>query len=867
MKRLTRQAVIAMTAVAAAVAAVLVAGPGYDAARVRMHSGAIWLSSVHTGQVTLVDGATAEVKARVTVAEPGTAFSVVQQDGNAYALNQTTGQLSRVDSATEQVSRPSSVIPPSDRLTVKPARDGLHVVDLHSGTTVSVDLKTLTPQGEPRRLGDALRPDSVAMDGNGRLWAADEKGDLVWLAGGDWRTSPAAVRNGRLAITENQPAVVDPERGTVDLLSPDSGAVVKSLRTDLRADDDVAVTGSADQPRVLITNSTRGELITCTFGTGTCVSPVRVGAPGADLGAALEIGNHAIIPDRSTGQATVVDLATARVVAQHELFPQPTRFELLAHDGFVFFNDPNGNVAGVLDLSGDVRTVIKYAEGPTLADTPPAPDPRALTNQTPQTGHPGQKPALGIPRNTVQPVTNIPAPPPPASGASIAVSPDHHGVVGEEFELTIVVQSPTSDWDTQWTLGDGSARSGPTIRHSWQQPGVFTIRATATFPTGARVLAETVVTVDPPEAPPRITALNVHRPKPVVGETVHFSADSTAPPDSWAWTVSRPGSAAPEAISRTPEFDHSFSAQGTYVVTLTITRGTLAASSTRQFTVAQGAVKGWGREFEGLTTPPPSAGSGVVAISGGADHALALKANGSVIAWGNGDLGQTTLPPRAEEGVIAISAGRSHSLALKKDGSVIAWGDNSTGQLLVPSSAEHDVVAIAAGYFHNVALKKDGSVIAWGDGDDGQTTVPPAAMSGVIAISAGASHSLALKSDGSVVHWGYVEPGVPRVPPEAMSGVVMISVGSSYSLAVKSDGSVIGWSSVVRNRTEVVPPPEEVLSGVATLSTRAHALALKTDGSVVGWGLSRPGASHVPPEYRNHVLAIAAGGDFSLVVM
>ena len=125
-------------AIAASVAAVLVvAEPGYDAARVRMHSGALWLASVHTGQATLVDGPTAEVKARVPVAEPDTALSVVQQGDAAYALNQRTGQLSRIDTAAEKVSRPVSLLPPSDGLVVKAGPDALHVIDVHSGAIVS----------------------------------------------------------------------------------------------------------------------------------------------------------------------------------------------------------------------------------------------------------------------------------------------------------------------------------------------------------------------------------------------------------------------------------------------------------------------------------------------------------------------------------------------------------------------------------------------------------------------------------------------------------------------------------------------------------------------------------------------------------
>ncbi|WP_369814988.1 hypothetical protein [Deinococcus sp. Leaf326] len=35
---------------------------------------------------------------------------------------------------------------------------------------------------------------------------------------------------------------------------------------------------------------------------------------------------------------------------------------------------------------------------------------------------------------------------------------------------------------------------------------------------------------------------------------------------------------------------------------------------------------------------------GVVAVSGGSLHSVALKANGTVVAWGRNDSGQTSVP-------------------------------------------------------------------------------------------------------------------------------------------------------------------------------------------------------------------------------
>ena len=49
------------------------------------------------------------------------------------------------------------------------------------------------------------------------------------------------------------------------------------------------------------------------------------------------------------------------------------------------------------------------------------------------------------------------------------------------------------------------------------------------------------------------------------------------------------------------------------------------------------------------------------------------------------------------DGIIAISAGSRHSLALNKNGMVIAWGDNSGGQCDVPSECHDNIIGISAG--------------------------------------------------------------------------------------------------------------------------------------------------------------------------
>jgi alpha-tubulin suppressor-like RCC1 family protein len=242
-----------------------------------------------------------------------------------------------------------------------------------------------------------------------------------------------------------------------------------------------------------------------------------------------------------------------------------------------------------------------------------------------------------------------------------------------------------------------------------------------------------------------------------------------------------------------------------------------------------------------------SARAGVVAVSAGSGHSLALRSDGAVLAWGNnwdGQLGDGTTTTRMSpvavvglgpgSGVVAIDAAQSSfSLALKSDGTVLAWGMNSTGELgdgttrtsLTPIEVSglgpgSGVIAISAGASYSLALKKNGSVVSWGLNHRGQlgdgTTVLRRAPvpvhglgpgSGVSAVSAsGGFWSLTLKSDGTVLSWGNNDSGqlgdgttssrsVPR-PVSGFgvgSGVVSVAAGGLHGLALKRNGAVLAW--------------------------------------------------------------------------
>jgi len=160
--------------------------------------------------------------------------------------------------------------------------------------------------------------------------------------------------------------------------------------------------------------------------------------------------------------------------------------------------------------------------------------------------------------------------------------------------------------------------------------------------------------------------------------------------------------------------------------------------------LTDGTVITWGDNSDGQlgdnnaptdTDFPVGVLTDAVAVSAGAFHSLALKADGTVWAWGDnqyGQVGDGAFPTDVHSpiqvpsltGVVAISAGGFHSLALKSDGTVWAWGDNLSGEIgdagacgptcdsPVQIPGLSGVAGIGTGFVHSLVLLAD----ADGDG-------------------------------------------------------------------------------------------------------------------------------------------------------
>lgn len=256
-----------------------------------------------------------------------------------------------------------------------------------------------------------------------------------------------------------------------------------------------------------------------------------------------------------------------------------------------------------------------------------------------------------------------------------------------------------------------------------------------------------------------------------------------------------------------------------------------------------GDVDGDGFEYYN-TTPTQVAGlTGIIAISAGANHALALKSDGSVYAWGDnfsGQIGQNTSSDQYETAtqvkdtagtgtlanIIAIDAADNTSYAVAADGTLYAWGGNTnlqlglgdnTNRLLPTVSSLTGVAKVKGGYQTGMALKTNGDVYAWGENANGQlgtggsptessTPIQVTAVNSIVAIESDSGASFVLTSDGTAKSWGnniVGHLGIGTVnnasSPTALTvgntEFVSFDVGENFAIGLDANGAVYGWGS------------------------------------------------------------------------
>jgi alpha-tubulin suppressor-like RCC1 family protein len=232
---------------------------------------------------------------------------------------------------------------------------------------------------------------------------------------------------------------------------------------------------------------------------------------------------------------------------------------------------------------------------------------------------------------------------------------------------------------------------------------------------------------------------------------------------------------------------------------------------------------------------PVKVGTGFVAVAAGANHSLGIKVDGTLWAWGSNQSGQLGLgdhdddphPVPVQLGTatdwVAVAGGLDHSLALKADGSLRSWGRNDYGQLGLGSAdynphptptqigTDTNWVAMAAGSHHSLGLRANGSLWTWGANFYGELGLgsadydphpnPALADTGYKAVSAGGFFGLGIKDDNSLQAWGHNNYGQlglgdtddEHTPTQVGTGYVAAAAGGSFGMGIKDDNSLWAW--------------------------------------------------------------------------
>jgi hypothetical protein len=503
-------------------------GHGYPQQQANMLSGAAWLASDRVGQLTLLDGTSAEVAAQVQVAPDGGAIGVAQQGATAYAVNRTTGTVRRVNGATFDVSPPATPLPGAGAGLMAFAAPGvLDVLDTQRGLFTDADPITLAPRIPPIPLTTRLAEGTAVVDTGNRLWLLDQTtGDLIWITDHQrHRRQAAHPGHAQLTLANGNPVVVDPAGHTASTIDPATGLTTATTELDLHAGDTVSISGSDHANRLYLVTSA-GVLDICDLTAASCDRAVPL-STAHQLGAPTEAGNRLFVPDYTTGSVWVIDLDHAAIIAEPQVLTPPGQFQLLSRDGIVFFNDPNSERAGVIRLDGTVATTAKYDPGhPTVGLHVPGSGnarangtdrSRAGSNGRPQAAGqtldppgsqqqtapppgilpttPGTIPLGGSPPGTTPPTTT----PPPGSGPPnlrITLS-KATPTVDEGITLRVGTDSGQGPASAQWDFGDGQQSAGVTTIHHWGAARTYQVSVTAMMPDGQQATTSLSITVTP----------------------------------------------------------------------------------------------------------------------------------------------------------------------------------------------------------------------------------------------------------------------------------------------------------------------------------------------------------------------------------
>jgi hypothetical protein len=360
-------------ALVATLAGAALAGDGSPPARFDLQSGGAWVASSRVGLLTLIDGETAEVVARVDVGDGSAGLVATQSGPVGYAVDGERGTVVRVDPRTFETADPVVAIArASGRVSARATASDLYLIDDERGRVVVTDPGHPRPETEaPAGGGDGGTGGSLAeavgssvVDGDGRLWVLGEaSGDLVWFERGERHDRPAVTDDAaaaELVAVDGEPVLVDPVARSVRRVGADGGLDDTACLDIGAGDESLRFGGSHRRPLVFAVSGDQGVLRVSDLASGGCSAvAIPLFDPGDELGAPVEARGRVFVPNFTTGTVAVVDLDDEQVVVTDDPVADGT-FELFDQDGIVFYNDRDSERAGVIHVDGTVAATRKY---------------------------------------------------------------------------------------------------------------------------------------------------------------------------------------------------------------------------------------------------------------------------------------------------------------------------------------------------------------------------------------------------------------------------------------------------------------------------------------------------------------------------
>ena len=608
-----------------------------------MEGGGAWVASSTVGQMTLIDGGSAEVVASVAVGEPDVDLTAVQDGMVGYGIDRDLGTVTRVDPATFTTSPPVAVIDDTEgQVSAHPAGDVVYVVDEGRGRVGVADATAVASlKGDVVSLAEPVG--SAVVDDTGRLWTLGAgTGDLTWFDRTDRTSRRGAVEDpegAELVVIDGHAALVERAGRTVRALDSDGGDAGDACIDIDPADTSVVVGGSPASDRLYVVSGEDGILRVSDLGDGECGQvAIEIADRGSELGAPTEAQHRVFIPDYSRGRVVIVDLDRRDTTTTGEILTPGTTFELFTRDGIVFYNDPASERAGVIDPDGTTAEVAKYDPDNPGEGLDDRDDDDPLPGETTGTGpgeagdapaggdgtdaadavggddpadEPSAAPSAGSPADTADPgaPSDDHAPDEPG-GPSGPIDPDDPGgpgpggdqpdglieiqanpsvLAGDEIELTVVATEGGELSGVAWDFGDGQTGDGETVTHTWEQAADYVVAVTATVASGdgeeRASDARTITVQDRPPSTPLDVAFSADPTTVEVGEQVTFVNDTTGDPTSWQWTF--PGAVGEGTSGERNPPAQVWNQHGDFTVTLTATRGDETDTHTVDITVLE----------------------------------------------------------------------------------------------------------------------------------------------------------------------------------------------------------------------------------------------------------------------------------------